>query len=294
MDLTGVQHHLARIRQHPVSSDHDWVGLDSNLYSLPNAHYHLVLHGCHPDLHAIALRDDWIHERNDFTLLGVHVGRHQGVGECQLHHGLKDLAEERLHAKWVLCLRQNLQQLIVGEEIKARERATLCLEVVIQTLLDQIQVVVAVDPNLEEPFRGALSQSVPVGVDAAHHLPPLAIHELELLPLSGELLHDIGRIENGLEIHPGPLNFQPLVETFRDVVKLLVPLVDLFLERLVERGELHRLCDHDLLIKNSHHLVSTLQDVSLRCTVGLAAVEEDLLPSHLHVLELVLDRLLLA
>ena len=56
--------------------------------------------------------------------------------KLQLVNALKDLAQEGLHTQWVLGLAQNLQELVIGQEVEAREGQPLGLQVVIQSLLD--------------------------------------------------------------------------------------------------------------------------------------------------------------
>ena len=57
-------------------------------------------------------------------------------GKLQLVNPLKDLAQEGLNAQWVFGLTQYLQQLVIGQEIEARESQAFCLQVVIQALLN--------------------------------------------------------------------------------------------------------------------------------------------------------------
>ena len=56
--------------------------------------------------------------------------------KLQLVNALKDLAQEGLNAQWVFSLTQNLQQLVIGQEIEARESQALGLQVIIQAFLN--------------------------------------------------------------------------------------------------------------------------------------------------------------
>ena len=55
-----------------------------------------------------------------------------------------------LHGQGVPGLGEDLQQLVVGEEVEAREDETLGLQVVLQTLLDLLQQRVVVLERLQQ------------------------------------------------------------------------------------------------------------------------------------------------
>ena len=56
-----------------------------------------------------------------------------------LGQGIEALPEMWLDGLWVAGLREDLQQLIVGEEVEPGEQEALGLQVVLQTLLDLLQ-----------------------------------------------------------------------------------------------------------------------------------------------------------
>ena len=56
---------------------------------------------------------------------------------------LEAFLEVRLYSCRVLCLRKDLQQLVVREEVEPWERCSLCLEVLAESLLDLVQEFVA-------------------------------------------------------------------------------------------------------------------------------------------------------
>jgi hypothetical protein len=57
----------------------------------------------------------------------------------------------RLHGLRVLELRQDIQQLVVGQEVERRESHALRLEVVLQDILDLVQVLVVLLQRLLDP-----------------------------------------------------------------------------------------------------------------------------------------------
>ena len=71
-----------------------------------------------------------------------------GVGwldaELELRDGVEALAQVRLDGKGVTCLGEDLQQLVVGQEVEAREDDALRLEVRLEALLDLVEQRVAV------------------------------------------------------------------------------------------------------------------------------------------------------
>jgi hypothetical protein len=57
----------------------------------------------------------------------------------------------RLHGLRVLELRQDIQQLVVGQEVERRESHALRLKVVLQDILDLVQVLVVLLQRLLDP-----------------------------------------------------------------------------------------------------------------------------------------------
>jgi hypothetical protein len=72
---------------------------------------------------------------------GVHALQSQaGQPPLQLTvDAFKDLPEVRLGARGVLGLAQNLQQLVIGQEVEAREGQALAFQVLVQPFLNLLQ-----------------------------------------------------------------------------------------------------------------------------------------------------------
>lgn len=69
-------------------------------------------------------RVDVLGEGHPLLLRADHAGDGHVLGEVELGDALKALLEVGLHAQWILGLRQDLQQLIVGQEEEPKEKAT--------------------------------------------------------------------------------------------------------------------------------------------------------------------------
>lgn len=59
---------------------------------------------------------------------------------CEQASTFKAFLEVRLDIHWVLGLPQNLQKVIAGQEVEARELLALVFQVVFQALLDALQL----------------------------------------------------------------------------------------------------------------------------------------------------------
>ena len=83
---------------------------------------------------------------------------------------------------------------------------------------------------------------------AVDDLAPLFVHIFEFLVLEGKLLHNVGRVKDGLKVHPLSLALNPLLDGVRYVEEGGIPLFDLLLEGLLEGGELHGLREDDVFV----------------------------------------------
>ena len=124
-----------------------------------------VLEGLHhelfdllePDLDvalALALvHVDLAQELDDLLLGGDHAGDDGAALELELVDRLEALADVLLHLERVLRVGEDLEQLLVGQEVEARERLPLRLEVLGELLLDLLQVLVVLLEVDLEPLR---------------------------------------------------------------------------------------------------------------------------------------------
>lgn len=121
---------------------------------------------------------------------------------------------------------------------------------------------------------------------------PRGIDQLELLTLQGQLLGNIGRIEDGLQVHPLSLALHPLLHDVGHCFQLGVPADNLLLEGLLEGAELDGLGVHEVLVQHDLDLIVASNDVG--DVLVRDQVEAYVLPGLPHCLEHHLDVVLLA
>lgn len=114
------------------------------------------------------------------------------------------------------CLRQDLKQLIIREEVKPRECCTFDLKVILHLLLDLLQLFVVLLELSQQLLRGAAIVHQRSLEGLHHDVLPELIDYHEFLVLFGELLLDIFCTEDVFEVHPLTLTGKPLVDYFRD------------------------------------------------------------------------------
>ena len=98
-------------------------------------------------------------------------------------HRLEALAQVRLHRVGVLGLREDRDELVVGEEVEAREGGALRLEVVGEVLLHALELGVALDPLLLELLVVAEGDDLRRRLHLVEGLAPLAVDVGEALAL---------------------------------------------------------------------------------------------------------------
>lgn len=143
-----------------------------------------------------------------------------------------------------------------------------------------------------ETFFGAVIKNGGVLLGLVNAVSPFDIDTLETLGLSRQLLHDIGGVENGLQVHPLSLALNPFFEGIRHQEEFGAPLFDLILKGLLEGRELHGLCGHNMLIKHLDGIVEASDERS-GGVLELRKVEILALPVCLHLTKTFLDVVLL-
>eukprot|EP00962_Isochrysis_galbana_P015846 scaffold4536_cov113-Isochrysis_galbana.AAC.12 len=165
------------------------------------------------------------------------------VAKGELLERVEALHEVGLHRVRVARLREDLEQLVVGQKVEARKRAALGLE-----------------KRLEQLGHSDLADDVRRLVALTHAVLEKLVNLDELAGLGGQLLLDVLRGEDVLEVHPGALERQPLVEDLREQAELLLPLLDLGADAANEaRGE-DGLKRHLRVLKIDDNLVDAAQD----------------------------------
>ena len=140
------------------------------------------------------------------ALLAGHCADCEVAAEREALNSLKALAQVRLHRQRVFRLREDLQELVVGEKEEAREREALRLQVVCEALLHRVEKPPAVKQRLEVLLAAGGGEDGGRALSGVERLAPCAVHRREALALERQLLHDVSGAEDGLEVHPRALH----------------------------------------------------------------------------------------
>eukprot|EP00968_Pinguiococcus_pyrenoidosus_P027390 scaffold7375_cov268-Pinguiococcus_pyrenoidosus.AAC.40 len=267
VDLADAQNDLRRPVQHPLRPGGVLVVLQSlhrlGTDALPLHFLQLVQPAFHAALVALALGVDGLVQSHLLAFATDHHGDLEVVLKLHLVHALEGLAQVRLHRARLLGLRQDLQQLVVGQEEEAREVQTLDLQVVAQALLDQLQLLVGRLELAEQALVGMrLHDEGGVGLGLLHGLAPQGVHVLEAPRLGRELAHDVFAAEDGLQIQPGALHGDPLIQHALRVLELELPRLGVSLDGLDEGRAAHGLGLHDVVVQQRDDVVHASHDAA--------------------------------
>eukprot|EP00967_Tisochrysis_lutea_P005316 scaffold6363_cov25-Tisochrysis_lutea.AAC.2 len=139
---------------------------------------HGSFHLQHPLLdHAIGrMRVDRRNEGDHLTLDGAHGADDLVLVKLERVDALEALLEVWLHAQGVLGLGQDLKQLVVGQEEETREGKPLCLEVVVEALLDELKQAVGLNEGRVHALLRCRKQHVGSRRCGLHGLAPHPVH----------------------------------------------------------------------------------------------------------------------
>jgi len=160
---------------------------------------------------------------------------------CELNccDSLEALAQVRLHPGWILGLRQDLQQLVVGQEEEAREEETLLFQIGVEALEDELQEFVGLFESVEHFVDLDHGHGMLVQGHCLDYFLPGLVDGGEAAAFLGHLSHDVWRGEDGLQVEPARLHLEPLVEDLLQQDQGLLPLHYLGLEGLDVRRAAH-------------------------------------------------------
>jgi len=161
------------------------------LEDITHRHDHLFLYISHPELNVSVFR---IYSLNEVDFLAFY--RHHGdhaivITELQVSDSFEDLSQVTSDSAHLFCLRKNLEQVIIRQEIEASEVRSFLLQVLFETLLDELKVFVSIDKVLFKAIPTAILKDAWCLVTLVHDVAPLDVDALETLCLSWQLFHDI-------------------------------------------------------------------------------------------------------
>eukprot|EP00962_Isochrysis_galbana_P020200 scaffold5892_cov112-Isochrysis_galbana.AAC.15 len=253
------------------------------------AHHRLDL--AHPHLDR-ATRVDLGLEGHDLLLGRDHV-RHLAL--FAVHgdgvHRLEAFAQVRLHSVRILGLREDRDELVIGEEVEAGKGGALGLQVVGQILLHALELGVGLCPRDQQVSVIAKGEHMRRGLDRLERLAPQTVDHGEALGLGRQLPLNILRVEDGLEIHPAALASEPLEDALLHHPQLPLPVEYALLERSLVRREGELLSEDDVVVEQRVGLVRNLDDAGARAPVRMHVkveafprTEHDLGVVQLHAL----------
>lgn len=210
----GGEDELPGMLEDPLLAGRVGVRDDGLLGEALERRLHALLHEGEPRLNLPAGLEGVA--EGDLLPLGRHhcvdVGALLLVAEDEAGDAVEALVQVRLHGLWLLALGQDLEEVVVGEKVEAGEGHLLLLEVRLEVLLDLLQHFVALGQALQ-PLRGrARLERTRALPRVAHDLLELVVDLGELPALGGQLLADVARLEDGLQVHPLLLDLEPLIE----------------------------------------------------------------------------------
>ena len=98
---------------------------------MAHAVLHLVFDEAHPLLHVFVVGVDYVHKGNALLFRGEHGVDPLPVVEFNLIYVLKHLFQVGLHGCGLLSLREDFEQVVVGQEVESRELLPLLLQLVV-------------------------------------------------------------------------------------------------------------------------------------------------------------------
>lgn len=188
----------------------------------------------HVDLD-LSLQFKGVREVHDFL---AHTGVHlSGVGaftigdQGQVLDGLEDLGGVFVDLFGVISVGQDVEEIILGYEIKTGEESSLSIQEVVQGLLANLQLTLDLVQTVGDASLGAVFESVFDSDSLSHDIFHVFVDAHELLRFSGEFFLDFFRSnEKVLQEGPGLLNLDQFGDHFFNVSQVFLPLFHFFFE----------------------------------------------------------------
>ena len=215
---------------------------------------------------------DWIRKRHQFWHC-LWLSRHHChnlvavlfLSELYSIDIVKAFSQMRLHCMRVARLRKDFDELVVRKKVEPRKRKTLCLQIILQALLNVLQQQVVLLKLPQQFIAVANFDHHWLFIRFVHNVLPEFINAQELLSFRGQLLLNVLSSENIFEVHPLSLALQPFVQNFADQHQLFFPLFDLSSNGLDVPCSEHRLDWHLMIIQILENFLNGAQHELILC-----------------------------
>jgi hypothetical protein len=128
----------------PLDARNLGVGSNTDLESFSNGEEHLTLELSHPELHTTVFGIDTLDEGNGFFLGGDNTPHGVIRSEVEVSDSFEHLLQVGTYLSHFFGLGQDLEEIVVTQEVEAAEESALLFEVILESLLHEFQVLVAV------------------------------------------------------------------------------------------------------------------------------------------------------
>lgn len=212
--------------------------------------------------------------------------------ENDLVNGIEKLLEIFLDRSGFRTLGKNLQKRLIGNEVETREFLTFLLQILFQTLLADIEVLLEIRQEIFQHIVLTTLNDFLGLYGFLHDLEPVLVNALELLGFYRHLTSDITACENGFQTGPAHLHLDPHVKRFTDFTEHADLAFDDVLERSdmalrVHSGQLHLIFIETLGDFGYFHTVEDTRVVTAFAPSG--ELENGGFPEGLDFFEIPLD-----
>ena len=184
VNLWAIKNAHTGMHTYPVNSWSLEIVHDGNFEDISYWTNHHSLDITHPVLDISIFWINSLNKINLFLLCGNHGNHSIIIFELKISNSLEYFTKMRSYISNLLCLRQDLKQFIIGEEIKSSEDGPLFLKIVSKTSLYNIKVLICFHELFFQSFLGATSQDTGSCLGDINLLSPSRVDWLESLTLS--------------------------------------------------------------------------------------------------------------
>jgi len=159
------------------------VMIDRFLEYMSYSVVHHLFKFSHPEFYTLFFRIDRAKELNAFFLTGEHSCDSFVWLESDIHQIFEYLSQMRSDVLYLLGLRKNFEQIIVGQEIESSKDSSLGFKIVSETTLYDFEILVSLFESFFKALSSARLQSIWLLLSSGDAGSPNFINVLELLIL---------------------------------------------------------------------------------------------------------------